>query len=326
MTTMDWQSRLNAALSWIEEHLTEDWSWDEVAAQANCSLFHFLRMFEVVTGVTAGEYLRRRRLSEAARALAAAGATAGAGGVKSEAPGEASVAEVAANYGYESVDAFARAFRRLYGMSPREARSPGARLAAYNPLAIVLSLRGSEPIAYRLERQAAGLVAGYGLRVPAAAEDSFRRVPLFWKELEEDGRLDALASLAPADRGLVAALADHDEAREDFLYVVGVRLDDESGGEGPEARSMPAGMVRLVLPAATWAVFEAAGPFPSALQELWPRVWSEWFAQSGLEAAEAPRLEVYPPGDRLRGDYRAEIRVPLAGAATGKGPAAAATE
>ena len=78
MTTMDWQSRLNAALSWIEEHLTEDWSWDEVAAQANCSLFHFLRMFEVVTGVTAGEYLRRRRLSEAARALAAAGATAGA--------------------------------------------------------------------------------------------------------------------------------------------------------------------------------------------------------------------------------------------------------
>jgi len=307
MTTMDWQSRLNAALSWIEEHLTEDWTWEEAAAQANCSVFHFLRMFEVVTGMTAGEYLRRRRLSEAARALAAGGAT-----------GEASVSDIAAQYGYESVDAFSRAFRRLYGLSPREARSPGARLAAYNPLAIVLSLKGSEPIAYRLERQGPGLIAGFGLRVPAAAEESFRRVPLFWKELEEDGRLASLGNLAQAGQSLVAALTGHDEAREDFLYVVGVLLETASGKGGAKANSIPAGMLRLGLPAATWAVFEAVGPFPSALQGLWPRVWAEWFAQSGLEAAEAPRLEVYPPGNRFAADYRSEIRVPLAGAAADK--------
>ena len=322
MTTMDWQSRLNAALSWIEDHLTEDWSWDEAAAQANCSVFHFLRMFEVVTGVTAGEYLRRRRLSEAARALAAIGAAAG--------PGEASVADIGAKYGYESADAFSRAFRRLYDMSPSEARRPGARLAAYNPLAVVLSLKGSEPIAYRLEGQGPGLIAGFGLRVPAATEDSFRRVPPFWKQLEEDGRLAALASLAPAGQGLVAALTDHDEAREDFLYVVGVLLSSGPGAErdrttptssvlpAAPCEPLPAGMLRLDLPALTWAVFEVDGPFPSAMQELWPRVWSEWFAQSGMEAAEAPRLEIYPPGDRLAADYRSEIRVPLAGIAPGK--------
>ena len=327
MTTMDWQSRLNAALAWIEEHLSETWSWEEAAAEANCSVFHFLRMFEVVTGVTAGEYLRRRRLSEAARALAAAGAAAG---VVGDATGEVSVADIASRYGYESADAFSRAFRRLYGMSPSEARLPGARLAAYNPLAVVLSLRGSEPIAYRLEHQGQGLIAGFGLRVPAAAEESFRAVPPFWKRLEDDGSLDLLASLAPAGRALVAALTDHDEEREDFLYVVGVLLgpvpgEDQDGEASPPAASLaassatlPAGMLRLGLPAATWAVFEAEGPFPSALQELWPRVWSEWFAQSGLEAAEAPRLEVYPPGDRLSPRYRAGIRVPLARSAADK--------
>ena len=70
---MDWTQRLNAAL-------------------ANCSPFHFMRMFEVVSGLSPGEYSRRRRLSRAAIDLAV---------------GADKVIEVALRYGYESPEAFA---------------------------------------------------------------------------------------------------------------------------------------------------------------------------------------------------------------------------
>ncbi len=66
---MDWQERMNRALAWMEQHLMEEVEWDGAAREAACSLFHFLRMFEVITGVTAGEYVRRRRLSLAALEL-----------------------------------------------------------------------------------------------------------------------------------------------------------------------------------------------------------------------------------------------------------------
>ena len=70
---MEWQARLNRAFDYIEAHLEGELRWEEAAAEAFCSTFHFLRMFEVVAGVGPGEYVRRRRLSRAAQELALGG-------------------------------------------------------------------------------------------------------------------------------------------------------------------------------------------------------------------------------------------------------------
>jgi len=117
---MDWQERMNRAIAWIEQHLLEEVEWDGAAREAACSLFHFLRMFEVITGVTAGEYVRRRRLSLAALELAS---------------GDARIIDVALRSGYDSPDAFAKAFRKLFGCTPTEERRPGARLRSSPPIA-----------------------------------------------------------------------------------------------------------------------------------------------------------------------------------------------
>src|ERR1700694_2847949 len=61
---------MNRAIAWIEQHLRDEIEWDAAAREADCSTFHFLRMFEVTTGITAGEYVRRRRLPLAAMDLA----------------------------------------------------------------------------------------------------------------------------------------------------------------------------------------------------------------------------------------------------------------
>ncbi|HVA92588.1 MAG TPA: AraC family transcriptional regulator [Chloroflexota bacterium] len=106
---MDWQDRMNRTIAWIEQHLREEIEWEDAAREANCSLFHFLRMFEVITGLTAGDYARRRRLSLAAMELAS---------------GDAKIIDLALCYGYDSPDAFAKAFRKLFGCTPTEARRP----------------------------------------------------------------------------------------------------------------------------------------------------------------------------------------------------------
>ncbi len=66
---MDWQERMTAAIDYIERNLYNEVDLEKAAAAVNCSVFHFYRMFEVITGIGPGEYLRRRRLSEAARLI-----------------------------------------------------------------------------------------------------------------------------------------------------------------------------------------------------------------------------------------------------------------
>jgi AraC family transcriptional regulator len=108
---------MNRAIAWIERHLTDEIDREDAAREASCSLFHFLRIFEVTAGVTAGvtaaDYARRRRLSLAAMELVAS---------------DARIIDVALRYGYDSPDAFAKAFRKQFGRMPSEARKPGVRL------------------------------------------------------------------------------------------------------------------------------------------------------------------------------------------------------
>ena len=66
---MEWMKRLNQAVSYIEEHLTEEIDYEELAKIACCSTYHFQRMFAYMAEVPLSEYIRRRRMSLAAADL-----------------------------------------------------------------------------------------------------------------------------------------------------------------------------------------------------------------------------------------------------------------
>ena len=66
---MDWMSRLNDAMDYLEDHLTEEVDYDRLAQIACCSTYHFQRMFGYLAGATLSEYVRRRRMSLAAADL-----------------------------------------------------------------------------------------------------------------------------------------------------------------------------------------------------------------------------------------------------------------
>ena len=66
---MGWINGLQKAIEYIEEHLTDNISYDEIAKQSFSSVFHFQRVFSILCGYTLGEYIRNRRLSLAGKEL-----------------------------------------------------------------------------------------------------------------------------------------------------------------------------------------------------------------------------------------------------------------
>ena len=91
------------ALWFIEGRFGGEVSLDDLAAAAGASRYHFAHVFASVTGKSSMRYMRGRRLSEAARVLA---------------KGASDILSVAIDFGYGSHEAFTRAFREQFGVTP----------------------------------------------------------------------------------------------------------------------------------------------------------------------------------------------------------------
>jgi AraC-type DNA-binding domain-containing proteins len=90
---------------YIEAHLEQEISLSHLAKVSLFSPWHSYRLFQVYTGLTPTEYIRRLRLSKSALRL------------KQEA---CRVIDVAYDLGFGSVDGYQRAFRREFGCNPGE--------------------------------------------------------------------------------------------------------------------------------------------------------------------------------------------------------------
>ena len=104
---MDWIRTINDAITYMEDHLTDEITLDDIAKSVNLSVFHFHRAFSMLTGMSPAEYLRNRRLSQAGADLIN----------KDE-----KVIDVALKYGYETPESFSKAFTRHHGVSPMQAK------------------------------------------------------------------------------------------------------------------------------------------------------------------------------------------------------------
>ena len=123
---MEWIDRMNNAVDYIELNLTDEISYEKLAQIACCSTYHFQRMFSFITGVPLSEYIRRRRLTLAAFELQTS---------------NIKVIDVAIKYGYESPEAFSRAFKNLHGVMPISARDIGVSLKAFPKMTFLISIK-----------------------------------------------------------------------------------------------------------------------------------------------------------------------------------------
>lgn len=279
---MEWIERLNQTINYMEEHLTGEIAYEELAQLACCSTYHYQRMFGYMAGVSLSEYIRRRRMSLAAVDLLG---------------GEEKIVDLALKYGYSSPTAFNRAFQSVHGIAPSAVKKGGANVKTYPPISFKITVKGVEEMNYRMENREEIRIVGISQPLHKEIEKNFEIVPQMWGKAAMDGTIPRLAGMMNGQpMGLLGVSACGEE--ENWRYFIAV------------ASSAPAeeGLEEYRIPASTWAVFSGSGTNLS-IQELERRIVTEWLPTSGYEYGNAPDIEVYLNPDPANAQF--EVWIPV---------------
>jgi AraC family transcriptional regulator len=220
--------------------------------------------------------------------------------------GNAKVIDIAMKYGYDSPDSFTRAFRNAHGVTPRAARSPGAKLTAFPRVSFHIILKGGTGMDYRIVKKPAFDVIGKSRKFTTENKENFRQIPKFWTELQGTKDYKTLIDLSGGKPGAVTGggmlgvcIPNEKKDLDEFFYAIGI--------EKP-AGKVPAGFEVIHVPAATWAVFDTT---LDDIQPCWQKIYEEWFPSTGYEHSGSPELEVYLPGDMDNPVMKCQIWIPI---------------
>ncbi len=277
------------ALAAIERRLDGPLSLADVAAASGLSPFHFSRLFTAACGESVMAYVRRRRLARAARRLA-------------EDP-RTSLVELAFDSGFESQQAFTRAFTRQFGVSPGRFRRPGLYPLGPKGEPSMTDVQSASPALERLEglqRRDGFVAAGFMARFDA---DSRHAIPALWRKFlgtwpvagRQGGESYGLCLPDPAEQG-------------GFRYMAAVRI-------APEAPA-PEGLERLEVPAQTYVVHRLTvdgGPLHPQIAAAMNQIWGRLISAEDLKPSGGPDFEFYPDGfDERRAGAQVEFWAPVA--------------
>ena len=260
---------VSKALWYIESHFATEITLADVALMSGVSRYHISRVFGVATGRPVMRYIRGRRLTEAARALAK-----GADGPH----GADDILSVALDYGYGSHEAFTRAFRDQFGVTPETVRAQRRleNLQLVEPLRMdkIQHVKLEPP---RFEHGRTLLIAGIGERYNC---DSLAGIASQWQRF-----LPHLGNVPGQLGGRVAygVICNTDEAGN-IDYLAGVEVSDFAR-VGPE-------LSRLRIPEQRYAVF-AHRDHVSSIRATMFTIFNQWLPESGHQVLDAPELERY---------------------------------
>ena len=293
---MEWLTTVRAAIGYMEKHLTDDISAQDVADQVYLSPFFLQRGFSLVCGCGIGEYIRNRRLYQAALDLQDT---------------KDRVIDIALRYGYDTPESFAKAFARFHGASPTQVRE-GAAITPFLPLKISISIQGGSQMETKIAPMFPFKVIGF--QKVFDNETAYAEIPKFWDEICEKYAANVYAGNEPANP-YERAIVDHcigeygvcidDVGGNRFRYLVAGKY---TGGEVPE------GMAVYEFPRGSWAVFNCVGPIPEAMQSMNTRIFREWLpGNPDYELCGNAIVEWYDcvNGEKTDPDYRSAIWVPV---------------
>ncbi len=256
---------IGKVLWYIESNFRKDITLDDIASACGISRFHMCRAFAAATGYSVMEYLRGRRLTEAARQLAA---------------GAPSILDVALDAGYGSHEAFTRAFRECFGQTPDAVRN-GARLgqtALVEPIRMDRAAEKNFDLPQpRKEERGAITIVGLARRYPYTGNEG---IPGQWTEFQPyEGTLGER-------QGLWYGVCDaFDEAAGTFRYTCGVEVDRPD--------DVPAELETIRIRPQSYLVFSHPGHI-SGIRHTMNAIWSDYMPGCPFEVeGDAPMFELY---------------------------------
>jgi AraC family transcriptional regulator len=285
-TLADYEQRILRAQKLLEARLDETIAPADLAKAAHFSLHHFHRIFRAQVGETVMQHVRRLRIERAARRLRAS---------------DERIVVLALEAGYESHEAFTRAFVDRFGVPPSEFReTPSLRLGEWE------RSRGADAAASASRPSADVTVQTFpAVRVAFMRHrGGYKGIDAFWRAM--------LAWAAP--RGLLAHSSplygvcpdDPDVTAEEHLrFDACVAVDDDFRADDA------VGVTEI--PGGTYAVGNHVGPY-DRLAETYFDVIGRWFPKSGYELAPDAVVEHYlnDPSITAPSELRTEVRVKVA--------------
>lgn len=256
-------SLVNKAIWFIESHYAEDITLDDIAEQVGVSRYHLVRAFGSATGFTVMRYLRARRLSIAAQTLAHGNGN--------------HILDVALDAGYNSHEAFTRAFRDQFGITPESIRTQRhlSDIQLVEPIQMTQQEQKmvEKP---RIETRKTFLVAGLRERY---GEEASQHIPAQWQ------RFTPYIGAIPGQVGFKT-------------YGVGYNGDDDGnidylcGVEVTSFSDLPEGLDHVRIPEQRYAVI-AHRDHVSSVSRTWHAIWNDWLPQSDYQVLDAPFFEEY---------------------------------
>lgn len=281
---MNWMEGIGNAVAYIEAHLKENITMEEIAKEAYVSNFYFQKAFSLLCGFSVAEYIRFRRLSLAGSDMIAT---------------DKKIIDIALEYGYDSPDSFTRAFTRFHGVTPTVVRRERAMIKSFAPLKIYFTLKGGSTMDYKVVEKEAFTVMGVARRF--LYETSKAEIPEFWMEHYKSKNCEIISG--------IYGISMEDGEKDSFKYLIADNY--------LPWLEMPEEFEIHVIPRSTWAVFSCVGALPDSLQEINAKIFSEWLPNNNqYEIAARCFIErytdssVYEKGTRSE-DYYSEIWVPV---------------
>lgn len=273
----------NKAVDYLEQHLQDEINLEKAAELADCSLYHFQRMFSYLADMPLSEYIRRRRMS-----LAAADIQNGE-----------KVLDVALKYGYDSPTAFNRAFKTVLGVAPSAIKKDGAMLKSFPKIKFNLSISGGEELQFKIEKKDAFSISGISVELDNELEKNFMKLPKFWMKASMLGTVKKLIDMQdnPQVPGILGvSLPDKNNKDKWFYYIASATSKTQTKYES------------VVIPSFTWAIFSGKGTNKD-IQVLEQRIVKEWLPSSGYEYDNGPDVEVYLSPDPKNAVF--EVWIPI---------------
>jgi AraC family transcriptional regulator len=274
-------SAVGKAIWFIETHFAGEISLDDVARSAGVSRFYLARAFGVATGRSVMGYVRGRRLTEAARSLA---------------NGAPDILSVALDTGYGSHEAFTRAFRDQFHLTPEAVRAQRGtcNLDLVEPIKLDETVvENLKPV--RFEHGRPLLIAGLGERY---TWDSSKAIPAHWQRV-----MPHLGAIPRRIGPTTFGVSYNSDDEGNFDYIAGCEVCDFA--------ELPSAFSRLRIGAQKYAVF-AHRAHISAIRRIVCTIWTRWLPDSGHEAADAPGFERFDDAFESRtGMGGFEIWIPI---------------
>lgn len=250
----------NNTIDYLETVLDDEIDKKKVTQLSGYSYSMFSRLFSILTETTLSEYLRSRRLTEAAVILRDT---------------DEKIIDVAFKFGYESSDSFGTAFKNFHGFTPSEVRN-GKPFKLVSRVQLALSVRGGRSMNITIQKKKAFTVAGINEQ-----NINSSLCPSVWGKLYEKYSHDQLATLGG---GQSVGVCHDVENPSTINYMAGYIV---TGAD--KAKCM--GLDILEVEEAEYAVVELIGSVPDCIHNGWKYAMEVFFPEHGYVHSGKPDFE-----------------------------------